>query len=78
MKFLLILNFSSVLREGAKELISYLKQAKIDTMILSGDNERAVEKIAKELGITSFYASCLPQDKMQAIENLSHKKKFYL
>ncbi|EPA8949845.1 heavy metal translocating P-type ATPase metal-binding domain-containing protein [Campylobacter coli] len=67
--------FSSVLREGAKELISYLKQAKIDTMILSGDNERAVEKIAKELGITSFYASCLPQDKMQAIENLSHKKK---
>lgn len=74
-KILAYFEFSSVLREGAKELINYLKQAKINTMILSGDNEKAVQKIADELGISSFKAACLPQTKMQVIENLSHDKK---
>lgn len=74
-KILAYFEFSSVLRKGAKELIAYLKKAQIETMILSGDNEKAVQKIANELEISHFKASCLPQDKMQEIENLSQRKK---
>ncbi|MGH2266793.1 heavy metal translocating P-type ATPase [Campylobacter taeniopygiae] len=67
--------FSSVLREGAKDLIAYLKSIKTQVMILSGDNYKAVEKIANELEIPDFKAACLPEEKMQTIEQLSQNKK---
>ncbi|MBK1973507.1 heavy metal translocating P-type ATPase metal-binding domain-containing protein [Campylobacter sp. TTU-622] len=67
--------FENILREGTKELIAYLYDHKIETMILSGDNHYAVEKIAKELKITNYKASCLPEDKMKVIENLNQKYK---
>ncbi|ARJ56284.1 cytochrome oxidase maturation protein, cbb3-type [Campylobacter cuniculorum DSM 23162 = LMG 24588] len=74
-EILAFFEFQSVLRKGAKELVAYLKEKKIRTMILSGDNNSAVQKIAHELGINEFKASCLPEDKMQMIENLSQKHK---
>ncbi len=74
-EILAFFKFQSVLREGALELVNFLKENKIHIMILSGDNEKAVEKIAKELDIKDFKASCLPQDKMQEVENLSKKHK---
>lgn len=74
-EILAFFEFQNVLQEGAKELISYLKTQKIATMIVSGDNEKAVQKIADELKISHFKAFCLPQDKMQIIEQLSQTKK---
>lgn len=44
-------------------------------MILSGDHQKAVEKIAKKLEIQNYQASCLPEDKMKTIENLSKNYK---
>ncbi|MFQ6341534.1 heavy metal translocating P-type ATPase [Campylobacter sp. VTCC 70190] len=70
-KILAFFEFDSVLREGAKELIAYLKKEKKELIILSGDNQKAVEKIAKELKIPNFKASCLPEDKMRFVEDLS-------
>ncbi|MBZ7955431.1 heavy metal translocating P-type ATPase [Campylobacter molothri] len=67
--------FSSVLRDGAKNLITYLKSTKTQIMILSGDNQKAVEKIANELEICDFKAACLPEEKMQIVEKLSQNKK---
>lgn len=74
-EILAFFEFESVLREGVKELIAYLKENKIRTMILSGDNVKAVQKIANKLDISEFKASCLPEDKMKMIENLSQKHK---
>ncbi|QWU80325.1 cytochrome oxidase maturation protein, cbb3-type [Campylobacter novaezeelandiae] len=72
-KILAFFEFENILREGAKELIAYLYNHKIKTMILSGDNHYAVEKIAKELKIADYKASCLPEDKMKIIENLNKR-----
>lgn len=44
-------------------------------MILSGDHQKAVEKIARKLEIQNYQASCLPEDKMKTIENLSKNYK---
>ncbi|EAM0684811.1 heavy metal translocating P-type ATPase [Campylobacter jejuni] len=74
-KILAFFEFDSVLREGAKELIAYLKKEKKELMILSGDHQKAVEKIAKKLEIQNYQASCLPEDKMKTIENLSKNYK---
>lgn len=67
--------FESVLRAGASELISYLKKIKMPIKMLTGDNEKAAQKVALKLGITDFTAFCLPESKMQVITTLSQKHK---
>lgn len=67
--------FESVLRAGANELVSYLKKIKMPIKMLTGDNEKAVQKVASKLGITDFTAFCLPESKMQVITTLSQKHK---
>lgn len=67
--------FQSVLRAGAIELISYLKKIKMPIKMLTGDNEKAAQKVALKLGITDFTAFCLPENKMQVITTLSQKHK---
>ena len=67
--------FESVLRVGAIELVSYLKKIKMPIKMLTGDNEKAAQKVASKLGITDFTAFCLPENKMQVITTLSQKHK---
>lgn len=67
--------FESVLRAGAIELVSYLKKIKMPIKMLTGDNEKAAQKVASKLGITDFTAFCLPENKMQVIATLSQKHK---
>ena len=67
--------FESVLRAGASELVSYLKKIKMPIKMLTGDNEKATQKVALKLGITDFTAFCLPENKMQVITTLSQKHK---
>lgn len=67
--------FESVLRAGASELVSYLKKIKMPIKMLTGDNEKAAQKVASKLGITDFAAFCLPENKMQVITTLSQKHK---
>lgn len=67
--------FESVLRAGASELVSYLKKIKMPIKMLTGDNEKAAQKVASKLGITDFTAFCLPENKMQVITTLSQKYK---
>ena len=45
--------------------------------MLTGDNEKAAAKIAKELDIREFKANCLPQDKMNVIKELNQKEKVF-
>ncbi|TKX31422.1 heavy metal translocating P-type ATPase [Campylobacter aviculae] len=59
----------SSLKEGAKELIIGLKKQGIKSVILSGDNQESVEKIAKELDISDFYSQLKPEEKLQIIQN---------
>ncbi|TEY03457.1 heavy metal translocating P-type ATPase [Campylobacter sp. US33a] len=77
-KILALFEFKAILREGAKETIEYLNHKKINLMILSGDNEYAVKKVADELKIQNYKANCLPETKMQEVEKLSlnHKVLF--
>ena len=52
-----------------KETIESLKQQNINKMvILSGDNNTVVQKIAKKVGITEAYGSLLPEDKVTYVK----------
>jgi len=39
-------------------------------IMLTGDNENTAKAVADELGLTSYKANCLPEDKLQEIKKL--------
>ncbi|KAA6226808.1 cation-translocating P-type ATPase [Campylobacter sp. LR196d] len=68
--------FENSIKQGAKELISYLYNKKISSIILSGDNEKSVSKIAKELGIKEFYSKLSPDDKLNFLQKCKKEVLF--
>lgn len=61
-------------REESKEVIRKLKEGGIEHVVmLTGDHEVTARAIAKEIGLTDVKASLMPEDKLQAIEELRAK-----
>lgn len=60
---------SDTLREESKSMISAIQLLGIEPVLLTGDHANAAESIAKQLGISEIRADCLPEDKMDFIEN---------
>jgi len=59
------------IREGSREAIAALRELDVQTVMLSGDNERAVAAIARDVGIDNAYGNQLPEDKLGAIAALA-------
>jgi P-type Cu+ transporter len=56
------------IREGAEELISFLKEKGIRTVLLSGDRKAKCEQVARDLGIDEVFAEQLPEQKLELIQ----------
>lgn len=57
-------------REEAKKAIALLKNLGIHTVMLTGDNEKTAKAIAKEAGVNTYIAECLPETKVTHIKEL--------
>lgn len=68
--------FKDTLRKEAVDAIKSLKAAGIHTIMLTGDNEKTAAAIAKEAGIESFVAECLPEMKVDKLKELLEKYKY--
>ena len=68
-----IIAFQDVLRNEAKETIDALKKLGIAPIMLTGDNHHTAKTIAKEIGIETFVADCLPEKKVQEIKKIQEK-----
>jgi Cd2+/Zn2+-exporting ATPase len=70
-KFLGIIALADQPRKEAKSTIDKLKTLGIRALIMiTGDNERVAATISKQLGLTDFRASLLPEEKVAAVEQL--------
>ncbi|MCG7346366.1 cadmium-translocating P-type ATPase [Sporosarcina sp. ACRSL] len=59
------------LREESKDVIRQLKEVGIrHTVMLTGDDERTAEAIAKVAGVTDIRAGLMPEDKLTAVKGL--------
>ena len=59
------------IRKECKNIVKEFEKVKVNNIIiLTGDNEKNAEKIAKEIGISKFYASLLPQEKLEKVKAL--------
>jgi Cu2+-exporting ATPase len=68
--FLAHFEFGDRLRDGAVETVARLKALGVEVELLSGDQQAAVQRVARELGIRRYQARCLPQDKLRRIQAL--------
>lgn len=68
-----IIAFQDVLRNEAKETIDALKKLGITPIMLTGDNYHTAKAIAKDTGIETFVADCLPEKKAQEIKKMQEK-----
>lgn len=66
-----IVTLMDVPRTDAKETLAKLRKEGIRKMVmLTGDNQKVAEAIAKEIGITEATGNLLPEQKIAAIEKL--------
>jgi Cd2+/Zn2+-exporting ATPase len=62
-------------KNDAKYTIDMLKNNNIKNIVmLTGDNKKVAAETAKDLGINSYYAELLPEDKVEIVEKLMSKK----
>ena len=60
---------SDTVREESASMIEKLNALGVQTVLLTGDNQKSAETIAKQLGVADVHANCLPEDKLNHIED---------
>lgn len=69
-KIIGIIGVADAIKEDSVIAISSLIQQGYKTIMITGDNERTAQAIAKEAGINEVIASVLPEDKAKKVEEL--------
>lgn len=65
----LALGLKDEIRSGVKEDLAALKKLGVkNLLLLSGDNQKTVDLVAEELGLTEAYGQLLPEDKAEFVK----------
>ena len=70
-----IIAVADTLKENSVEAVKELKALGIETIMLTGDNERTAKAIAAQVGIERVIANVLPGEKAEVIKKLQAEKK---
>lgn len=73
-----IIGVNDVVRENVNEVIERLKRKGINTVMLTGDNDKTAKRIANKVGIKEVYSNVLPKEKKDIIQKLKDKGKYVL
>ena len=72
---LAIIAFGDELKPNAKEAISALHQLQIRTVMLSGDNTTAANRVGQSIGIDEVFGQIMPSNKAEMIQQLQSSGK---
>jgi Cd2+/Zn2+-exporting ATPase len=69
------LGIADTIRNEAKEAVNLLRRMNVEAVMLTGDNRYSAEYIANKTGVQIFFASLLPHEKVEKIDELKKKYK---
>jgi Zn2+/Cd2+-exporting ATPase len=68
------ISLKDTIRKQTVDMIDYLNQLGIDTLMLTGDQSETAHNIANTVGIKRYIANCFPKDKLDIIKQNQHNK----
>jgi Cd2+/Zn2+-exporting ATPase len=75
-RYLGVVGLMDTPREAARETITRLREIGIERMVMiSGDNQRVAEAVAKAVGLDEARGDLMPDDKVETIKRLSREAK---
>ncbi len=69
-KHILSLGIADAVKEGSKDVIAKLTDLGVKSIMMTGDNKGTAKAIAKQVGLTDYFAEVLPQDKEKKVREL--------
>ncbi|MGZ9734337.1 heavy metal translocating P-type ATPase [Flavobacterium sp. GNP002] len=68
-------SITDAIKATSVEAIKELMSQGVEVIMLTGDNENTAKAVATQLNLSSFKASCLPEDKLKEIKRLQAEGK---
>jgi Cu+-exporting ATPase len=68
-----VIAIADTLKETTRDAIGWLKRMGIAVVMITGDNRRTADAIARQIGIDRVIAEVLPQDKAAEVKSLQEK-----
>lgn len=75
-KAIAVIGAADPVKQNAKKTIERLNELGIETAMITGDNQRTAETVAKQLSIKRVFAEIMPADKADYVKKLQNEGRF--